>query len=214
MASLDAIAPLSCKACPRLSAFLDEQRQAHPDWHNAPVPSFGPRTAQLLIVGLAPGLRGANRTGRPFTGDFAGDTLYQTLLSTGLARGQYQQDGQDDLELPNVRITNAVRCVPPQNKPTAQEVHKCRPYLETELSLMPNLAIILSLGKISHDSVLRHFGLTLSHYPFAHQAVHQLPSGLMLVDSYHCSRYNTQTGRLTPAMFAAVFAEIQRLLSS
>ena len=213
MSSLDAIAPLTCTSCPRLSAFLDEQRRAHPDWHNAPVPSFGPREAQILIVGLAPGLKGANRTGRPFTGDFAGDTLYQTLLSTGLASGHYHTDGADDLTLPNVRITNAVRCVPPQNKPTTQEVHNCRPYLETELSLMPNLAIILSLGKISHDSVLRHFGLTLSHYPFAHQAVHHLPSGLVLVDSYHCSRYNTQTGRLTLSMFEAVFADIQQLLA-
>ena len=212
MSELDIIAPLNCQKCPRLATYLRQQYISHPEWHNAPVPSFGPSTARLLILGLAPGLRGANATGRPFTGDHAGQTLYQTLLAQNLASGTYVPTGQDTLTLTDVRISNAVRCVPPQNKPTSEEVHNCRPYLDTELSKMRNLQIILSLGKISHDSILRHFGLRLSAFPFAHGAIHKLDNGFTLVDSYHCSRYNTQTGRLTQSMFDAVFERIKCLL--
>lgn len=213
MSHCDIIAPLDCALCPRLTTFLSEQRAKYPDWHNAPVPSFGPETARLLILGLAPGLRGANATGRPFTGDFAGETLYSTLLSHEFASGSYAPNGQDDLTLPDTRISNAVRCVPPQNKPTPDEVRNCRPYLETELQKMKNLQIILSLGKISHDTVLRHFGLKLSAFPFAHMAVHEITDEVVLVDSYHCSRYNTQTGRLTQSMFDDVFDLIKSKLS-
>ena len=212
MTSLDKIAPLNCKICTRLASYIDDQRAAHPDWHNAPVPSFGPATARLLIFGLAPGLRGANATGRPFTGDHAGLTLYKTLLSNGLATGSYAPDGNDDLVLPDLRISNAVRCVPPQNKPTSEEVRNCRPFLEKELAKMKQLKVILSLGKISHDSILRHFGQKLSAYPFGHGAEHQLPNGLLLIDSYHCSRYNTQTGRLAQDMFDDIFTLIKARL--
>lgn len=212
MSELDIIAPLDCQKCQRLAAFLNKQNEAHPDWHNAPVPSFGPASARVLILGLAPGLRGANATGRPFTGDHAGRTLYKTLLAHKFALGQYAEDGNDSLTLPDTRISNTVRCVPPQNKPTTEEVHNCRPYLDVELAKMQNLQIILSLGKISHDSILRHFGFKLRAFPFAHEAIHKLDNGLILVDSYHCSRYNTQTGRLTQMMFDAVFDKIKDLL--
>ena len=221
MSSLDAIAPLTCTSCPRLAAFLDEHRRVHPDWHNAPVPSFGPREAQILIVGLAPGLKGANRTGRPFTGDFAGDTLYQTLLSTGLASGHYHTDGADDLTLPNVRITNAVRCVPPQNKPVGAEINACRPFLAARLASLPRLKIVLSLGKISHDGVRRAVNalggeVKLKDAPFGHATAYEMDhksGSFTLVSSYHCSRYNTNTGRLTEDMFSNVFADIRARLS-
>ena len=201
-----------CPLCPRLVAFREEQRTAHPDWHNAPVPAFGPADAKLLIVGLAPGLRGANRTGRPFTGDFAGDLLYPTLVKFGFARGTFGARPDDGLELVACRITNAVRCVPPQNKPTGAETNACRPFLVEEIGGMANLQAILCLGKIAHDAVLRTLGHKLKDYPFAHDARHDLPTGLILADSYHCSRLNTNTGRLTTEMFETVVAGLRRIV--
>jgi len=203
-----------CALCPRLAAFRGAQRQAHPDWFNAPVPSFGEATPALLIVGLAPGLRGANRTGRPFTGDYAGDLLYRTLSKFGLAVGDYAAHAADGLELRRARITNAVRCVPPQNKPQPAEVSACRPFLKAELDALPGLKAILALGSIAHNAVLAALGLPRSAYPFGHGAIHLLPSGTVLADSYHCSRLNTNTGRLTPAMFEAVIAAIAERLGS
>ncbi len=195
-----------CRACPRLAAFLDEVRASHPDYHCAPVPAFGDARPRLLIVGLAPGMHGANRTGRPFTGDFAGDLLYATLMRMGLARGAYDPDRSDDLELVGVRITNAVKCLPPGNRPTTAEVRRCNAFLAAEIAALPDSARLLALGRIAHDAVLRALGLTLAAFPFAHGARHRLPDGRLLVDSYHCSRYNTQTGRLTPSMFEQALA--------
>ncbi len=202
-----------CAACPRLSAFRARNRQILPEFFNAPVPSFGPTAGRLLIVGLAPGLRGANCTGRPFTGDYAGDLLYATLAKFGFARGRYDRRPDDGLELLDCRVTNAVRCVPPENKPLTEEINTCRRYLESELGMMPRLRVVLALGTIAHGSVLSALKLRKSHYGFAHGARHQLSSGLVLADSYHCSRYNTNTGRLTVDMFEAVFAELRRVLS-
>ena len=198
-----------CRLCPRLAAFRDDWRAAEPAWHNAPVATFGPAHAKLLIVGLAPGLRGANRTGRPFTGDFAGDLLYTTLIKFGFARGSYEARPDDTLELVDAAITNAVRCVPPQNKPTAIEIVQCRPFLEATIEQMPNLKTMLAMGRIAHESVVRTLGLKLREAPFGHGAMHQVGAGLRLYDSYHCSRYNTNTRVLTPAMFEAVFAAIR-----
>jgi len=203
-----------CRRCPRLAAFRDEWRSAEPAWHNGPVATFGPAHARLLIVGLAPGLRGANRTGRPFTGDFAGDLLYQTLIKFGFARGRYTARPDDGLELVDAAITNAVRCVPPQNKPVSAEIAQCRPFLEATLAQMPKLKVMLALGRIAHDSVVRTFGLKLKEAPFGHGAVHEAGAGLSLYDSYHCSRYNTNTGRLSAEMFEAVFAAIRDDLSA
>ncbi len=197
-----------CPRCPRLVAFRERWRAAEPSWHNAPVPSFGPHRAPLLIVGLAPGLRGANRTGRPFTGDFAGDLLYETLVSHGFARGAYRADPGDGLEMLEAAITNAVRCVPPENKPVGQEIAACRPFLASTLEARPAVRAILALGRIAHEQVLRVTGDRLAAFPFAHGAVHRLACGLALYDSYHCSRYNTNTGRLTAGMFRAVFDRI------
>lgn len=197
-----------CPLCPRLAGFRTAQRDAHPDWHNAPVPPFGEADAELLIVGLAPGLRGANRTGRPFTGDYAGDLLYATLAKFGLATGTYAARREDGLALARTRITNAVRCVPPQNKPEPAEIAACRPFLAAELAALPNLRAVVALGSIAHNAVLAAKGLRRVPYPFAHAAIHELPDGLILADSYHCSRLNTNTGRLTPAMFEAVFAAV------
>ena len=194
-----------CALCPRLAAFLEKHRELYPDWHNAPVPAFGGGDAWLLIVGLAPGLRGANRTGRPFTGDGAGDLLYPTLIEAGLAEGTYDLRPDDGLRLIGVRITNAVRCVPPENKPTALEARTCRPFLAAEIAALRELKVIIALGKIAHDAVLATLELRKADYKFAHNARHALPDGLSLVDSYHCSRYNVNTRRLTPAMFAEVF---------
>jgi len=200
-----------CPACPRLVTFRQEWRAREPDWHNAPVPSFGDPSARLLIVGLAPGLRGANATGRPFTGDYAGDLLYQTLQDFGFAHGTYAERADDGLTLQDCRITNAVRCVPPENKPTGAEIATCRRYLSATMAEMPQLRIILALGRIAHDSVLRTLEVTPSHYPFRHGGVHHV-AGKTLISSYHCSRYNTNTGRLTEAMFHDVFREIRRVL--
>jgi uracil-DNA glycosylase family 4 len=179
-------------------------RNQHPDWFNAPVPSFGDTAARLAIVGLAPGLNGANRTGRPFTGDYAGDLLYQTLLTLGLAEGRYQARPDDGLALKDCLITNAVRCLPPANKPLPEEITACRPFLSSQIGEMPNLRAIVALGRIAHDSVVRAFAGRIAGFPFAHGAEHELPGGVRLFDSYHCSRYNTNTRRLTEEMFVAV----------
>lgn len=200
--------PSDCGLCPRLERFRQDNRQRFPEFHNAPVPAFGPPDARILIVGLAPGLKGANRTGRPFTGDYAGDLLYPTLLKFGLAEGRYGQAPDDGLELRGCRITNAARCVPPENKPTTQEVKQCRAFLLREIEAMPRLRAIVALGGLSHGSVLTACGEVKARYKFAHGAQHELPNGLILADSYHCSRYNTNTGRLTPEMFESVFAAL------
>jgi uracil-DNA glycosylase family 4 len=195
-----------CPLCPRLAAFRAAARAKEPAWHNAPVPSWGPLDAPLLVVGLAPGLRGANRTGRPFTGDYAGRLLYATLLEFGLAEGAYAEAPEDGLRLSGCRIVNAVRCVPPANLPTAAEIRACNGFLAAEIAAMPRLAAVLALGGVAHGAVLRALGLRPSAFRFAHAAEHALRPGLVLVDSYHVSRYNTQTGRLTPAMFRDALA--------
>ena len=194
-----------CALCPRLVAFREANRAQYPSFHNRPVPAFGELSARLLVVGLAPGLKGANQTGRPFTGDYAGDLLYATLLKYGLAAGDYGAHRDDGLRLVGCRITNAVRCVPPDNKPTGDETKTCRQFLTAELSAMPNLSVMIALGQVAHRAVVATFGLRQTAFPFAHQAAHDLGDGLTLIDSYHCSRYNTNTGRLTEAMFHAVF---------
>jgi len=200
-----------CPRCPRLAAYRDTWRAAQPDWFNAPVPSFGPATARLLIVGLAPGLRGANRTGRPFTGDFAGQLLYATLKHFGFARGDYAERSDDGLTLVDACITNAVRCVPPENKPLPAEIRTCREFLKGTIAEMGNLVAIIALGRIAHDSVVAALGRKLAAAPFGHGAVHAIDA-LTLFDSYHCSRYNTNTGVLTPEMFRAVFAKARERL--
>jgi uracil-DNA glycosylase family 4 len=201
-----------CALCPRLAGFRDTQRAAHPEWFNAPVPSFGDVDAELLIVGLAPGLKGANRTGRLFTGDYAGDLLYATLQKFGFAVGRYAAHPDDGLALRRTRITNAVRCVPPQNKPETTEIEACRPFLASEIAALPRLRAVLALGAIAHNSVLTTLDLRRAAYPFAHGTVHPLPGGLVLADSYHCSRLNTNTGKLTATMFESVFAAIREQL--
>ncbi len=203
-----------CARCPRLAKFRGVQRKAHPDWHNAPVPSFGSLAAPLLIVGLAPGLKGANRTGRPFTGDFAGDLLYGTLRKYGFARGDYAASADDGLTLVGCRISNAVRCVPPENKPLPAEIGACRPFLAAEIGSMKELRAILALGRIAHDAVLAALAQKKSAFVFRHGAVHRLIDGPALADSYHCSRYNTNTGKLTTAMFESVFHELRRLIAA
>jgi uracil-DNA glycosylase family 4 len=199
-----------CTLCARLAKFRAENRTKFVDWHNAPVPSFGRLDASLLIVGLAPGLKGANRTGRPFTGDYAGNLLYATLAKFGYAKGVYDARADDDFELVDCRITNAVRCVPPENKPTPVEIALCRPFLAAEIAAMPRLKTILALGAIAHQSVLTAFGERRADFPFKHEALHNLSSGMTLADSYHCSRYNTNTGRLTPQMFDDVFTAVKK----
>ncbi len=255
---------LDCGFCPRLAVFRNSLRATRPEWHNAPVPSFGARDAHLLVVGLAPGLRGANRTGRPFTGDFAGDLLYETLIEFGFATGTYGARRDDGLRLVSGAITNAVRCVPPQNKPAPSEIQNCRPFLAATIAAMPRLRAIVALGRVAHESIVRAFGLRLAVFPFAHGAEHVLtaldhqskimkvidsksserdaavstfphpareaevavisspPSAkthasartVVLFDSYHCSRYNTNTGVLTKDMFRAVFAKVRESLGS
>ncbi|MEQ9333526.1 uracil-DNA glycosylase [Thalassobaculum sp.] len=212
MGASDVDPPRDCPLCPRLVAFHRGNRAAYPDFFNAPVPSFGPADGRLLIVGLAPGLRGANRTGRPFTGDYAGDLLYATLIAHGFARGTYDKRPDDGLELVDCRITNAVRCVPPENKPVGSEVSACRPFLLNTIAGMPNLQAILVLGSLAHGATLAALGLRKSACKFGHNAVHPLPDGRTLVSSYHCSRYNTNTGKLTTEMFHAVFGTVRALL--
>lgn len=194
-----------CQLCPRLSGFRQTNQQKFPGWFNAPVPGFGDPNAWLLIVGLAPGLQGANRTGRPFTGDYAGDLLYATLLKFGLAQGTYLQKPDDGLILKGTFIANSVRCVPPENKPTPSEIQTCRPFLVDQIKALPSLKAMIALGQIAHQSAIKAAGGKLPKYSFGHGAVHTLPSGLMLFDSYHCSRYNTNTKRLTTQMFESVF---------
>ena len=201
--------PEHCDLCPRLYQFRADTAVDHPDWYNGAVGSFGDEKARLLIIGLAPGLRGANRTGRPFTGDYAGDLLYETLGDFGFAKGTYKQDPNDGLKLVDCMITNAVRCVPPQNKPTGAEINTCRDFLTARIDALPNLKAIVVLGRIAHESLLRTFGIKLKEHPFVHQARHDLANGFAMFDSYHCSRYNTNTGRLTPEMFQAVFQDVR-----
>ena len=203
----------NCLLCPRLAAFREVQRAAHSGWFNAPVPSFGDDAAELLIVGLAPGLKGANRTGRPFTGDYAGELLYQTLRKFGFAEGNYDARQDDDVVLRKARITNAVRCVPPQNKPEPGEVTNCRRFLAAEIAGTPQLRAILALGAIAHQAVLEALGLRRGRFPFAHGGLHRLPDSTLLADSYHCSRLNTNTGKLTVAMFESVFAVLAHQLA-
>ncbi len=237
-------APRTCRLCPRLATFIDEQRVKEPNWFNGPVPSFGSNKAKLLIVGLAPGLRGANRTGRPFTGDHAGDLLYGTLLEFGLASGKFEARPDDSLKLIDCMITNGVRCVPPGNKPTGAEINTCRSFLVARMTALPKLQAILALGRIAHETTLRGLGFKLKEFPFKHGAAHNLsshwqsagsntpaaaqssapspasplphrlgPGELILFDSYHCSRYNTNTGRLTTDMFRSVFKSIRNHLN-
>lgn len=205
-------APFDCARCPRLFAFRADNARAHPDWFNGPVRSFGDETAELLVVGLAPGMNGANRTGRPFTGDYAGDLLYGTLLEFGFASGQYEARPDDGLVLRRTMITNAVRCLPPQNKPTGIEEKNCRPFLLSRLSALPELRAILALGGIAHANLLSAHGLKKTAYPFGHGNEHDLGKGVRLFDSYHCSRYNTNTRRLTTEMFHDVFRQITAYL--
>ncbi|MGE0668027.1 MAG: uracil-DNA glycosylase [Sphingomonadales bacterium] len=193
-----------CPICPRLVGLRLSLREQHPDWHNAPVPSFGDAGARLVIVGLAPGLNGANRTGRPFTGDYAGDLLYQTLLKLGLAEGAYAARPDDGLVLKDCLITNAVRCLPPANKPMPEEIANCRPFLAGQLGAVASVRAIVALGRIAHESVVRSAGGKMKDYPFGHGAESDLPGGVRLFDSYHCSRYNTNTRRLTEDMFVRV----------
>jgi uracil-DNA glycosylase family 4 len=202
-----------CALCPRLKAFRDDWRGRKPDWFNSPVPAFGPVSARLLVVGLAPGLQGANRTGRPFTGDYAGDLLYATLSQFGFCRGIYRADPNDGLELVDARIANAVSCVPPENKPLPAEINTCRQFLSAVIAEMPMLAAIVTLGRIAHDSTVVTLGQRRSAVPFAHGAAADIGK-LRLFTSYHCSRYNTNTGVLTPAMFEAVFAAVRAHLDA
>lgn len=198
--------PRNCPLCPRLVAFRDALRGEHPDWWNAPVPHFGDPQAWLGIVGLAPGMWGANRTGRPFTGDFAGLLLYETLGKFGLAEGRYAERPDDGLTLRGAIILNAVKCLPPQNKPTPEEIATCRPFYEAALAAVPTIRVLVALGQIAHGSAVRAAGGKLSAYKFGHLVEHRLPDSRILIDSYHCSRYNQNTGRLTREMFEAVFA--------
>ncbi len=197
--------PRDCPRSPRLVALRRECQTEHPDWWNAPVHAFGDPDAWLVLAGLAPGKHGANRTGRPFTGDYAGDLLFATLAEFELSKGSYDGRIDDGLTLEGTVIVNSVKCLPPQNKPLPAEIANCRPYFESQLAALTNMHVIIALGRIAHDAVLRAVGLRLAAYPFAHGAVHRLSAGRFLVDSYHCSRYNTNTGRLTPSMFSNVF---------
>lgn len=208
------LALLDCRACPRLANFLDEVRGAHPAYHARPVLAFGAENPGLLIVGLAPGMHGANRTGRPFTGDHAGILLYQTLHKFGFASRAVSESADDGLQLIDCRITNAVKCLPPANKPETSEIKQCNGYLKTELATLKPGTAILALGNVAHAAVLMALGLKTKDAKFAHGAVHKLPNNLRLYDSYHCSRYNTQTRRLTTDMFEAVFAQIRKELEN
>lgn len=201
-----------CRDCPRLSGFLDQVRKDHPDYHARPVAPFGDARPRLLIVGLAPGMHGANRTGRPFTGDYAGILLYRTLHKFGFATAAQSVHAEDGLRLTGCRITNAVKCLPPQNKPELREIKQCNGYLKSELESLREGAVVLALGNIAHQSVLLALAVKKAVAPFRHGARHELPRGLTLFDSYHCSRYNTQTRRLTPARFEAVFNDICKYL--
>ena len=201
-----------CRRCSRLAKFLDEVRITHKDYFARPVPSFGDANARLLVVGLAPGMHGANKTGRPFTGDHAGILLYKTLFEQGFSTASTSESSEDKLELKDCRITNAVRCLPPQNKPTGDEVSTCNGYLLEELKTLPSNALVVSLGSIAHKAVLKALNLKQSDFPFGHGSIHKLSVDLIMIDSYHCSRYNTQTRRLTAHMFSAIFLKARELL--
>jgi uracil-DNA glycosylase family 4 len=203
--------PRDCPRCPRLVGYRAANAARHPDWFNGAVPSFGDPEARVLVLGLAPGVAGANRTGRPFTGDSAGDLLYATLTRFGLANGRFAADPADGLALSDCLVSNAVRCVPPQNKPTPAEIACCRPFLLARIAALPRLRAVVCLGRIAHETLLRALGRRLAAHPFAHGARHDI-DGLAIFDSYHCSRYNTNTRRLTPAMFEAVFADLRACL--
>jgi uracil-DNA glycosylase family 4 len=203
----------NCPRCPRLVTFRNIWREREPEWFNAPVDSFGTADARVLIVGLAPGLRGANRTGRPFTGDFAGDLLYATLKEFGFAQGDYRASPDDGLELVDCRIANAVRCVPPENKPTPQEIATCRPFLRATMDEMPRLSAVVALGRVAHDTFIVTNDARRSQYPFGHGRAHPMGT-VTLFDSYHCSRYNTNTGVLTPQMFRDVFRQVRDYLDA
>ena len=202
----------NCRNCPRLAAFLDTVKKEKPDYHCKPVPPFGDSEARLLIVGLAPGMHGANRTGRPFTGDHAGLLLYETLHTFGFSNQAEGTAVDDGLELINCRITNAVKCLPPDNKPVGAEINTCNAYLANELRTLPGNSVLLALGGIAHRAIIRAMPLRQADYPFAHAAEHDLAPGRVLLDSYHCSRYNTNTRRLTNEMFSSVFARARELL--
>lgn len=203
-----------CRQCPRLAEFLDQVKADYPDYYARPVPPFGDPAARLLVVGLAPGMHGANALGRPFTGDYAGILLYETLHRFGFGSKPESLSAGDGLRLSNCRITNAVKCLPPQNKPIGSEINTCNQYLAEELKTVPQSGVIVALGLVAHNAVLKASGLKLGAFKFAHAAHHHLPNGLQLIDSYHCSRYNTQTRRLTPEMFHAVFAHARAVLSA
>ena len=211
MSKIPPEAPRGCPLCPRLVEYRQENARAEPTWFNDPAPSFGDANARLLVVGLAPGRRGANRTGRPFTGDYAGELLYATLGKFGFAKGVYRADPEDGVTLKGAMITNAVRCAPPENKPTPEEIRTCRPFLNARLDALPKLKVIFALGSIAHESVLRAHGLKPTYAKFGHAAEADLPNGRVLVSSYHCSRYNTQTRRLTTEMFESVFERAAEL---
>lgn len=206
-------APSGCRKCPRLVTLRKKLRKDHPEWWNAPVPAFGDPHAWLAIIGLAPGKEGANRTGRPFTGDASGEMLFATLARYGFVEGKFANDPADGIGLDGAMILNAVKCLPPQNKPNGSEINNCRRYLAKALGGLPDLKIMLALGKVAHDSIVRLSGARLADHKFAHGAVHRLPDGRTLIDSYHCSRYNVNTGRLTAAMFEAVFEQAVYLSS-
>lgn len=201
-----------CGKCPRLRKFRRDNEKLYPTFFNGAVPNFGPQSAEFLIVGLAPGLKGANQTGRPFTGDFAGDLLYTCMLEAGMATGRFENHAGDTLELQNTLVTNAVRCVPPQNKPTTPEMQQCLPYLKSLIEGMENLKVVLALGHLAHNATLKSLQLTQAAYKFGHAAEHTLPSAIKLIDSYHCSRYNVNTGVLTKDMFMDVLARIKTLI--
>lgn len=209
----DRIFNKDCRLCPRLAAFLDAVQERHPDYYCRPVAPFGDLEARLLIVGLAPGMHGANRTGRPFTGDYAGILLYETLHKFGFSSQPHSVSADDPLKLINCRITNSVKCLPPDNKPDGREISTCNAYLASELELLPRPRVVLALGGIAHRAVIRALGLRQAQYKFGHAAEHRLDGRFLLLDSYHCSRYNTNTGRLTPTMFEAVFARAKELIS-
>ncbi|MEM9899412.1 MAG: uracil-DNA glycosylase [Pseudomonadota bacterium] len=206
-------APVDCRLCPRLADFRDETAEKYPDWFNGAVPSFGDPDAKLLVIGLAPGMMGANRTGRPFTGDWAGDLLYATMGKFGFARGTYDRRPDDGLELTGAMVTNAVRCLPPQNKPIGAEINQCRPFLKARIEALSRVKVLLCLGKISHDSTVRTLGLRLKDHPFGHGSEYQVGDQTLL-SSYHCSRYNTNTRRLTEEMFEDVFARAKALIEA
>ena len=206
-------APADCTLCPRLVEYRRENEAKHPDWFNGAVSSFGDEAAELLIIGLAPGVTGANKSGRPFTGDWAGDLLYATIDKFGWSEGTFKARPDDGLKLTGAMVTNAVRCVPPANKPVGAEINQCRPFLQSRMAALPNLKVLLCLGKISHDSTVRALGLKLKDHPFGHGTEYAVGEGLTLLSSYHCSRYNTNTGRLTADMFERIFARAREIVA-